>query len=270
MQIADSLCVVSGASSGIGRATAVELSRRGARVVLAARSGERLEALAAQIRSSSGQAWAFPADLSKPAEVEALAKAVLEAHGVPHALIHSAGAGAWRFVEETSYEEFAELMDTPYFTTVFLTRAFLPAMLGENRGFILSVCSPASRQVWPGAAGYIAARWALAGFTEALRADLYGTNLKVCAFFPGKISDSEYFTRNPDTEHRIPRVGRVLPEITSHQAAQGIVRALETEPRTVFVPWQLRAFDLFARLFPAVAEYLAWSSGAKRNIDHAV
>lgn len=256
--------MVSGASSGIGRATAIELAQRGARIVLVARNAERLEALSQQIRTEGGHAWAFPADLSKPEEVEALGKEVLGAHGVPHALVHSAGAGAWRFVEETSYREFVELMNTPYFAAAFLTRAFLPAMLGENRGSILSVCSPASRQVWPGATGYVAARWALNGFTEALRADLYGTNLKVCAFFPGKISDSEYFTRNPDTESRIPRVGRFLPEITSHQAAQGIVRALESEPRVMFIPWQFGAFDLFARFFPRTTERLAWGSGARR------
>lgn len=269
MQIAGSLCVVSGASSGIGKATATELARRGAKVVLVARNAERLGQIASEIANAGGRAWAFPADLSKPQEVEALGQAVLEAHGVPQILIHSAGAGAWRFVEETSYQEFIEQMNTPYFAAAFLTRAFLPAMLEANQGFILSVCSPASRQVWPGAAGYIAARWALNGFTEALRADLYETNLKVCAFFPGKISDSEYFSRNPDTENRIPQVGRFLPEISSRQAALGLVRAIETQARTMFVPWQLGAFDLLARLFPRITERLAWSSGAKRKTQGA-
>lgn len=257
--------MVSGASSGIGRATAKELARRGAKVVLIARRADRLEETAAQVRAEGGRAWAFPADLTQPQAVERLGQRVLEAHGVPHVLIHSAGAGAWRFVEETGYAEFVELMKTPYFAAAFLTKAFLPAMLRENRGFILSVCSPASRLVWPGATGYIAARWALAGFTEALRADLYGTGLKVCAFFPGKICDSEYFRRNPGTERRIPRVGRILPEISSQQAALAIVRAAENNSRIAFVPWQLGVFDVFSHLFPRITERLAWSTGAKRG-----
>jgi short-subunit dehydrogenase len=265
MQIKDSLCVVSGASSGIGRATARELAKRGARVILVARRRERLEEAAREIRANGGQAWAYPADLTRPQAAEDLGRAVLEAHGVPHVLVHGAGAGAWRFIEETSYPDFIEMMSTPYFSAAFLTRALVPAMLEENRGFVLSVCSPASRQVWPGAVGYIAARWALQGFTEALRADFYRTNLKAGCFFPSKISDSEYFIQNTHTEQRIPGVGRLIPAITSHQAALGIVRAIEREARIAFEPWQLGAFDLLQKVFPRISERLAWSSGAKRE-----
>ncbi|MBO1438369.1 SDR family NAD(P)-dependent oxidoreductase [Meiothermus sp. CFH 77666] len=265
MNIPGSLCVISGASSGIGKASALELARRGARVVLVARRAQTLEQLEGQIRASGGQAWAFPADLSQPREALRLGEWVLQELGTPDILIHSAGAGEWRFLDETPLEDLQRLMDTPYFAAAYLTRVFLPAMLQQNRGFILSVCSPASRLVWPGATGYIAARWALNGFTEALRADLYYTKLQVCAFFPGKISDSEYFTRNTDTERRIPRIGRLIPEITSQQAALGIVRALEQDARMMFVPWQLHAFDLLARWFPRIAEHLAWRTGARRR-----
>lgn len=265
MKIAGSLCVISGASSGIGKATALELARRGARVVLVARRAQILEQLEGHIRAASGLAWAFPANLSQPQEAVRLGEWVLRELGTPDTLIHSAGAGEWRFLDETPLEDLQRLMDTPYFAAAYLTRVFLPAMLQHNRGFILSVCSPASRLVWPGATGYVAARWALNGLTEALRADLYHTNLRVCAFFPGKISDSEYFTHNTDTEQRIPRIGRFIPEITSRQAALGIVRALEQNARMMFVPWQLQAFDLLARWFPRIAERLAWTSGARRK-----
>ncbi len=265
MKIAGSLCVISGASSGIGKACAFELSKRGAKVVLVARREGELGQIAAQIRAAGGQAWAFPADLSKPQEAQRLGEWVLCDLGTPDILIHSAGAGAWRFLDETPLEDLQGLMDTPYFAAAYLTRVFLPAMLERNRGSILSVCSPASRLVWPGATGYVAARWALNGLTEALRADLYHSQLQVCAFFPGKISDSEYFTRNTDTENRIPRVGRLIPQITSRQAALGIVRALERDARIMFVPWQLQAFDLLARWFPRIAEHLAWNTGAKRK-----
>lgn len=265
MKIAGSLCVISGASSGIGKATALELAARGGRVVLVARRAEALEELCSQIRSAGAQAWTFPTDLSKPQEAVRLGELVLGQLGPPDILIHSAGAGAWRFLDETPIEDLQRLMDTPYFAAAYLTRVFLPAMLKQDRGFILSVCSPASRLVWPGATGYVAARWALNGLTEALRADLYHSKVKVCAFFPGKISDSEYFIRNTETENRIPRVGRLIPEITSRQAALGIVRSIELEARIMFVPWQLRAFDLLARVLPQIAEHLAWNTGARRK-----
>ncbi|MGK0619736.1 SDR family NAD(P)-dependent oxidoreductase [Meiothermus cerbereus] len=265
MNVSGRLCVVSGASSGIGKATALELAARGARVVLVARRAEVLLELSSQIQAGGGQAWAFPADLSKPQEAFRLGEQVLGELGTPDILIHSAGAGEWRFLDETPIEDLQRLMDTPYFTAAYLTRVFLPAMLKRNQGFILSVCSPASRLVWPGATGYVAARWALHGLTEALRADLHHSHLKVCAFFSGKISDSEYFIRNTHTENRIPRVGRLIPEITSRQAALGIARAIELEARIMFVPWQLYAFDLLARWFPRIAEHLAWNTGARRK-----
>jgi len=265
MRIGGSLCVISGASSGIGRACALELARRQAKVVLVARRLEALERVANQIRLEGGQAWVFPADLSKPQEALRLGEQVLQKLGTPDILVHSAGAGEWRFLDETPIEDLQRLMDTPYFTALYLTWVFLPAMLQQNRGLILSVCSPASRLVWPGATGYVAARWALHGLTEALRADLYRSRLRVCAFFPGKISDSEYFTRNTDTENRIPKVGRWIPEITSAQAAKSIARAIKRDARTVFVPWQLYAFDLLARWFPRIAEHLAWNTGARRT-----
>ncbi len=265
MYIANTLCVVSGASSGIGRATSLELAKRGAKIILVARNKAKLEQTAQEISQQGGQAWAYPADLSQPEQVETLAKTVLKAHGVPHILIHSAGAGAWRFIEESSYQDLIDQMNTPYFTAAFLTKAFIGPMLAENRGFILSVCSPASRQVWPGAIGYIASRWALNGFSEALRADFYGTSLKACAFFPGKITDSEYFKTNTQTEDRIPAVGSLIPNIGSQQAALGIIRAIEQERRIAFEPWQLGAFDFLQKIFPRVAEYLAFSSGTKRS-----
>ncbi|WP_027881305.1 SDR family NAD(P)-dependent oxidoreductase [Meiothermus rufus] len=265
MNIAGSLCVVSGASSGIGRACALELAQRQAQVVLVARREAVLEDLARQIRAAGGQAWAFPADLSQPEEAQRLGQQVLHRLGPPHILIHSAGAGAWRFLEETPFEEIPRLMAVPYFAAAYLTRAFLPAMLAQNRGFILSVCSPASRLAWPGATGYVAARWALQGLTEALRADLYPTRLRVCAFFPGQIRDSEYFSRNPGSLERIPRIGRLIPTITARQAALGIVRAIELEARICFVPWPLYLFDRVAHWLPRLAEHLAWSTGARRT-----
>ncbi|MDX2007281.1 MAG: SDR family NAD(P)-dependent oxidoreductase [Meiothermus sp.] len=264
MKIANSLIVISGASSGIGQASAVELAALGARVILVARSAGKLEATAGHIRKAGGQAWAFPADLSRPQEAVRLAEEVLGQHGVPQALIHSAGAGEWRFLDETPIEDIQRLMDTPFFAAAYLTRAFLPAMLRENRGYILSVCSPASRQVWPGATGYIASRWALNGLTEALRADLYGTGLKAGCMFPAKISDSAYFQTNTETEDRIPTIGRVIPPITSRQAALGVVRCLEQERRILIQPWQMAVFDAFARMFPRVSEYFAFSTGARR------
>lgn len=263
MKLEGALCVVTGASSGIGRATAFSLAQKGARVVLVARNAQALELLEGEIRSAGGTAWAYPTDLTQPTGVAELGHRVLEQQGTPQVLVHSAGAGRWQFLDDTPLEELHQLMATPFWAAAYLTRELLPAMRQANRGVILSVCSPVSRLAWPGATGYAASRWALHGLTEALRADLWRTGLQVCAFFPGKV-DSEYFQRNPDTEQRIPLVGRLIPTSTPQQVAVRLVRALEREEELVFFPWMLGAFDGFARWFPGLARYLAWRTGHAR------
>ena len=263
MKLAGALCVVTGASSGIGRATALLLAQKGARVVLVARSALALQQLEAEIGAAGGTAWARPTDLTQPAQVAHLRDWVLEQQGIPQVLVHSAGAGRWQFLDDTSLDELHQLLATPFWAAAYLTRELLPTMRQANRGIILSVCSPVSRLTWPGATGYAASRWALNGLTEALRADLWRTGLQVCAFFPGKV-DSEYFQRNSDTEHRIPLVGRLIPTSTPQQVAVRLVRALEREEAQVFFPWMLGVFDGFARWFPGLARYLAWRTGHAR------
>jgi short-subunit dehydrogenase len=264
MKISGNLAVVSGASSGIGRAAAVELARRGAKVVLLARGEETLEQTQVEVRKVNGRAWAYPVDLTRPEQVQAVGQIILEQHGTPQIVVHSAGAGQWKFLEESSAADLEAMMAAPYFAAAYLTRVLLPAMLEANEGLILSVLSPASKQAWRGATGYVAARWALAGFTEALRADLWDTRLKVCAFYPGKV-DSEYFIRNRRSEGRIPTVGKIIPTLSPEQVARHLVRAIERESREVLIPWQLKAFDVCKKLLPGLMDYMAWSTGPKRE-----
>lgn len=195
MNLKDALCVVSGASSGIGKATSQMLAAKGARVVLLARGAQALTQLESQIRQEGGQAWAYPTDLTQAHAVQQTSQLILQQHGTPEVVVHSAGAGRWLFLDDTSSEELQQMMGAPYFATAYLAQALLPAMRQANRGYMVVVCSPASRLAWPGATGYVAARWALNGLTEALRADLWRTGIKVGAYFPGKV-DSEYFSRN--------------------------------------------------------------------------
>ena len=264
MKVPGSLAVVSGASSGIGRAAAIELARRGAKVVLLARGEEALEQTQVEIRKVNGRAWAYPVDLTRSEQVQAVGQIILEQHGTPQILVNSAGAGQWKFLEESSTADLEAMMAVPYFAAAYLTRVLLPAMLEVDQGIILMVCSPASKQAWRGATGYVAARWALAGFTEALRADLWDTGLKVCAFYPGKVS-SEYFIRNRRSENRIPTVGKFIPTLSPEQVAKHLVRAIERESKEVLIPWQLKAFDLGKKILPGLMDYLAWSTGPKRE-----
>ena len=146
--------LVTGASSGIGAATAHELAKAGARVILVARREEQLRRVAASIGNAAS---VYPTDLSDEKAVTALGERVTSEIGTPDIIVNNAGAGRWKFVEETTPQEAVQLMAVPYFAAFYVTHAFLPGMLRRNSGHIVNVSSVGSRFVWPGATAYLAA-----------------------------------------------------------------------------------------------------------------
>ena len=133
--------VVTGASSGIGEATARRLAADGYRVVLVARSEERLR----EVASSAGQHTVVEAlDASVGDAVTAMASRVQDQFGPPIAVVNSAGAGEWKRIEDTSPEEARRMMDAPYFAAFNVTHAFMRGMLEQGRGVFVHVGSPAS------------------------------------------------------------------------------------------------------------------------------
>ena len=178
MQISNKVVVISGASGGLGEVAAKAMANAGASlVVLLGRNLDSLTRVAQEITRAGGTARSYAVDLSRPDEASAVAQKILAEVGVPDILINNAGSGQWKFLTDTSVDEIQQMMAVPYFAAAVLTREFLPGMLKRNSGHIVTISSVISRFVWPGATAYAAARWAIRGFTEALRADLYGTNI---------------------------------------------------------------------------------------------
>ena len=163
--------LVTGASAGLGAAVAKAVAREGARVALVARRADRLAAVADDIRASGGEARSYVADVADPTAVAAAAAQIKSDFGVPDIIVNNAGAGVWRFVEEAPADLAASSMAAPYFGAYHTTHAFMADMLAGGSGHIVNVNSPVSRFVWPGATAYTAARWAMRGFSEALRVD---------------------------------------------------------------------------------------------------
>jgi short-subunit dehydrogenase len=263
VKLAGALVLVTGASSGIGAATAREAARRGARVVLLARSAPTLADAVAGIRGAGGQADSIAVDLRDAEAVVRMAAVVKDRHGVPDAIVNNAGAGVWRFADETSPAEAVEMMAVPYFAAFSVTRVFLPAMLERRRVTIVNVTSPAAFVAWPGAAAYVAARFAMRGFTEALRSELRGTGLDVILFTCGKVS-STYWANSPGSEGRMPGLARVLPTLTPDEAARSLVRGLERDLREIVVPFGLRLLLWQHAVCPRLTQWLVDRTGYRR------
>lgn len=255
--------LVTGASAGLGAAVARRMAAAGARVALVARRRDRLDAVAEDIRAQGGSAQVFVADVGNAAQVKAAANAIREALGVPEVIVNNAGAGAWRYVEETEAEDAVTFMAAPYFGAYFVTHAFMTDMLARGSGHIVNVNSPVSRFAWPGATGYAAARWAMRGFAEALRADVRGTGLRVTHFVCGEIS-SEYFDVNPGSRERIPKVGAFVPLQTPDRAAAGLMKAVHSGAAEYVMPFMLRLFYLSHWLMPRFVNWLVIATGYRR------
>jgi short-subunit dehydrogenase len=242
--------LITGASSGIGAATAVAAAKRGAEVALVARSADKLDAVATRIRESGGRVTTHALDVSDPAQVSRLTAAV----PTPDVLFNNAGAGRWKRLVDTEPAEAAEMIAAPYLAAFYTTRAYLPAMIARRSGVCLFMNSAASRLVWPGAAAYTATRWAVRGLFEAVRAETAGTGVRASMATFAKVS-SEYWQNNPGSEANVPAAQAFVPVLSSEQVADAILDGLAAEREEIIAPWQLKLTFHASRLFPSIARW---------------
>jgi uncharacterized protein len=260
MKIQGTRALVTGGSSGIGAATALALAARGAAVSLIARNQARLDGVAARVRAAGGRAETYAADLADSDQVRRAARSVIERMGVPDILINNAGAGRWLPIEETSADDLAAMVAVPFLAAFNLTRELLPGFRTRGSGHIVNVGSVGSFMAWPSAAGYIATRWAMRGFTEALRAEVDGTGIGVSLAAFAQVS-SDFWDHNPGSRERLPAAAGRLRTLTPEEAAAGIVRAVERDKRLVLRPRALYALTAFSALFPRQVERRMWRGG---------
>jgi len=167
-------------------------------------------------------------------------------------------------VEETQPDEAMQMMASPYFAAFFVTRAFLPGMLKRNSGCIVNMTSAACRMAWPGATAYIAARWAMSGFTEGLRADLTGTGLRTMLVTFAKVTSS-YWENNPGSEERLPQAQSMVRVLTPEEAAQAIINGIKRDKREVVAPFMLRFVFALNYLFPGTTRRMMCAGGNPRK-----
>ena len=248
--MAAKLVLVTGASSGIGEATARLYGARGAHVLLLARNASRLEAVSQAIRKNGGTATAYPVDLADDAATQTLAQRITSEIGTPDILINNAGAGRWKPLLDTTPDEARAMMAVPYFAAFDLTRAFAPGMIARGSGSLVFITSPASYLAWPRASAYIAARRAVAGLAEALQSELKGTGVNVTVVALGTV-ETPYWQNNPGSRENLPQTDpRLVPVLTSEQAAEAIVDGVEQKRRFVVKPGIFRALFVLNALFP--------------------
>lgn len=220
MELKGSSVLITGASSGIGWETALAFGREGARVALAARRADKLEALARELRKAGAEALALACDVSDRLSVERAVGETAARFGSLDILVNNAGVLEFKRFEEQSIDSIEAVNRVNYLGVVYGIRAALPIMRRQGRGHIVNVASVAGLLGFPYMASYCASKFAVVGLTEALRRELYGSGITLTAFCPGSVDTP--MTAGVLKESAIPSS---LYAKTPRQAAERIVRA---------------------------------------------
>jgi 3-oxoacyl-[acyl-carrier protein] reductase len=198
--------LVTGASSGIGRALALRLAREGARVALVARRREELDAVVAEIVAAGGEAVALPVDVADRSQAEVCIEKASAALGGIDLLVNNAGYGHHRPFLDWDVEDMERMLRVNYLGALYFTKALLPDMVARRRGWIVFVASVAGRIAPPGESAYAASKFALTGLASALSHEVEPYGIHVLTVFPGVIRtpffDAEALAAMPQVARR--------------------------------------------------------------------
>lgn len=204
--LAGKVAVVTGASSGIGAASARALADAGALVVLTARRLERLEALANELHGKGPEPLIVAGDAREESTARGVVDAAMSAAGRIDILLNNAGMGIYKKLVDTSAEDYDEMMDTNMRSTFLFTRHVAPVMIAQGSGTILMLSSMAGIYGFPGEAVYCSTKFAQVGFTQALDKELRPHGIKVGAICPGGVK-TEFAIGRGRTEEGVAQSG---------------------------------------------------------------
>jgi short-subunit dehydrogenase len=255
-----SVVAITGASAGIGKATALRLARQGASVSICARRLDRLEAVADEIRRAGGQALAVAADVTKPDDMQAFVDATVKAFGRLDVVICNAGFGIYGEIDRVTPEQMQAVMDVNYFGTFHTVRAALPLFRTQGHGHTIIVSSIAGKRGIPFMGPYCATKFAQIGMAESLRAELKGSGLHVSIVYPIS-TNTEFFevmTQNSGFATRAQG-----PKQSADSVADAIVRAIKKPVPEIYPYLPAKGLAVLNALFPGLTDTITKRWGRK-------
>lgn len=226
MEIEDKVVIITGASAGIGRATAQLLTQHGAKVALVARSADDLQALAAELPGS----FAVPADLSEVERIPQVIQSIAEHYGRVDGLVNNAGRAFHTPVEHADVQLYRHLLDLNLVAVMRTMQCVIPIMRQQGGGVIVNISSGLSKRIVPGVGPYAATKYALNALTLTARIELAAEHISVGLVIPGMVSNTD-FHRNAVASMPRQRAGGGQPprSDTAEEVAEKILEALKTE-----------------------------------------
>lgn len=231
MSLKDKIVVITGASSGIGKATAIEFAKKGAKLAIIARRKDKLEDLQKSLAQFSTEVLVCPCDVSDKESVKKMSDAVLEKFGKIDILVNNAGFAIYGTVANLTIEEIESQMQTNYFGMVYCTKNFFPTLQKQNSGHIVNVASVAASFGLPGITPYCASKFAMLGFSEGLKHELKGTKVGVTVVSPIMVRTD--FFDHPSFD-MMPKYSPT--SLDPKTVASAIIRASESSRLEIIVP----------------------------------
>lgn len=259
MDYQNKIIVITGASSGIGEATAIEFAKKGSSIVLISRNLAKLQEVEKKLSKFNSKILVISCDVSNKSDVERMSKLVLEKFGRIDILVNNAGFAIFDYVKDLSIEEIESQMATNYFGMIYCIKNFLPIMLKQNFGHIINVASVAGSFGLPGIASYCASKFAMLGFSEGLKHELKGTGVGITVVSPIMVRTNFFnhpsFKKMPD-----PTITSLSPKTV----AKTIVKAANSSRLEIIVPSFVRGAVWLKHTIPYVINPLLGSSFRKQ------
>lgn len=239
--------LLTGASMGIGRELARILGSKGAKVALVARSMDKLNQAADEVRQAGGEAVVIPGDLSDPTTPKRILDEAAKAWGGLDILLNNAGVGTWGHFFEGNEENLRKVFEVNFFSTSELMRLGVKYLIRGNQPAILNIASMTGRRGMPGFSEYSASKHALVGLTEALRAEYHRFGISVLLVLPG-LTNSEFFNNVLEKKGKadLPMDKALSPA----QTAAAVIRALEKDTRETWLGGEAKTILWMNRFMP--------------------
>jgi NAD(P)-dependent dehydrogenase (short-subunit alcohol dehydrogenase family) len=253
--VSEQVIVITGASSGIGLATAKLAAERGARVVLSARTREALAQVVDEIKQAGGQAVFVESDVSNRADLDRVAATALDRFGRIDSWVNNAGVGIWGLIDEVSEADMRRLFETNFWGTVYGCQ-IAAAHLRSNGGAIINIGSLTSDRAFPVQGIYSASKHAMKGFTDALRMELEheGAPISVTLIKPASIGTPmpQHVKDYSDREPKLPP-----PIYAPEDVAKTILHAAEYPVRDAFIGSGARAMSMLGNVAPRLLDWVS-------------
>jgi len=259
MNFKEKIVLVTGASSGIGHASAVQFAKKGAKLILVSRNKEKLNQVSEDLKKFNTSTFVHECDVSDKLQVNKTSRIILDKFGSVDILVNNAGFAIYGSVSNLTIEEIESQMATNYFGMIYFIKNLLPSMIAKKSGHIVNVASVAASFGLPGIASYCASKFAMLGFSEGLKHELKGTGVGITVVSPIMVRTN--FFNHPSFKN-MPKYSPT--SLSPETVAKVIVKAANSPRLEIIVPGFVRGAVWLKNTFPYLITPVLGASFSKQ------